>query len=265
MMRAYLLAAVLVSGANAQDGTCDDHRLSSGADAINKECCDEPTEDCTGGYPHVCNAGCAALVMPYWDDCSASLGELTDVFEGAVALCSETENDCFSMALQLDDITDALCCEGAGLPACPDVPPDSCTAGCASFIIPYWDGCSDIIGAMDDGSDPLFAAELTLMDAFATQCVVEQPPTSDADDICMPMLADIDALSDEMCCPGGFGGCPDGPPSTCSKDCAKFFEPFWAGCGPTVRAMDDGSADYAAQIASLDAFNTMCLAAHPKH
>jgi hypothetical protein len=32
--------------------------------AINAECCDEPTEDCSSGEPAVCNAGCAAVLVP---------------------------------------------------------------------------------------------------------------------------------------------------------------------------------------------------------
>ena len=32
---------------------------------INVECCDEPGEDCSDGYPASCNAGCAALLLPF--------------------------------------------------------------------------------------------------------------------------------------------------------------------------------------------------------
>eukprot|EP01045_Picozoa_sp_COSAG04_P034530 COSAG04_NODE_7601_length_1099_cov_1.453546_2_plen_179_part_00 len=33
-------------------------------DPINTECCDEPTEDCSSGYPATCNQGCARVPSP---------------------------------------------------------------------------------------------------------------------------------------------------------------------------------------------------------
>ena len=33
-------------------------------DEVSAECCDEPTEDCSSGYPASCNAGCAARLVP---------------------------------------------------------------------------------------------------------------------------------------------------------------------------------------------------------
>ena len=38
---------------------------------LNTECCDEPTEDCTPGYPMTCNEGCAAVLLPFQRACSA--------------------------------------------------------------------------------------------------------------------------------------------------------------------------------------------------
>ena len=40
-------------------GTCDATTLPSRTDAITTTCCDEPSEDCSTGYPQMCNAGCA--------------------------------------------------------------------------------------------------------------------------------------------------------------------------------------------------------------
>ena len=39
-------------------------------DPINTECCDEPTEDCSSGYPATCNAGCAAVLLPVQAACA---------------------------------------------------------------------------------------------------------------------------------------------------------------------------------------------------
>jgi hypothetical protein len=56
-------------------------------DAVNRECCDEDGEDCTGGYPRSCNAGCAAVFLPFWEDCHSALGKDSRSLEPVVALC----------------------------------------------------------------------------------------------------------------------------------------------------------------------------------
>ena len=57
--------------------------------ASNAECCDEPSEDCSSGRPSTCNAGCARVLVPYFDDCGAALGKAARQFEDVVALCAE--------------------------------------------------------------------------------------------------------------------------------------------------------------------------------
>eukprot|EP01049_Picozoa_sp_SAG25_P000322 SAG25_NODE_10_length_28450_cov_12.738775_2_plen_1259_part_00 len=57
------------------------------ANAVNVRCCDEPTEDCSSGRPATCNAGCAALFLPFWADCSSHLGAGASAFLGVVAQC----------------------------------------------------------------------------------------------------------------------------------------------------------------------------------
>jgi hypothetical protein len=56
----------------------------------NSECCNDKTEDCSSGAPATCDAGCAAVFLPFWRECGAALGsdwhrsaELT----GVVAEC----------------------------------------------------------------------------------------------------------------------------------------------------------------------------------
>ena len=71
-----------------QANKCSGPELASHTNAIAVECCDEPTEDCSDGYPHTCNAGCAGLLLPFWDDCRAALGKESSQFEGTVALCA---------------------------------------------------------------------------------------------------------------------------------------------------------------------------------
>jgi hypothetical protein len=43
--------------------------------ALAAECCDEPSEDCSSGTPATCNAGCAALMLPFRDDCLQQLAQ----------------------------------------------------------------------------------------------------------------------------------------------------------------------------------------------
>ena len=66
-----------------QANKCSGPELASHTNAIAVECCDEPTEDCSDGYPHTCNAGCAGLLLPFWDDCCAQLADLARVKLGS--------------------------------------------------------------------------------------------------------------------------------------------------------------------------------------
>lgn len=75
-------------GRRLQAGKCNGPELGTRTDAITVECCDEPDEDCSDGYPHTCNAWCAALLLPFWTDCRAALGKEASQFEATVALCA---------------------------------------------------------------------------------------------------------------------------------------------------------------------------------
>ena len=65
-------------------GSCD---LAARSQALNDECCDEPSEDCSSGRPATCNVGCAMVVLPFFDDCSDALGSSASEFDDVVALC----------------------------------------------------------------------------------------------------------------------------------------------------------------------------------
>ena len=41
---------------------------------MNAECCNEPGEDCSSGRPASCNAGCARVLLPFFDACGEALG-----------------------------------------------------------------------------------------------------------------------------------------------------------------------------------------------
>ena len=77
----------------APDGaTCETADLAKRAAAVTAECCDEPTEDCSSGQPAVCNAGCAAVLVPYFQDCHDALvdegGDVMAAVRAAVQQCA---------------------------------------------------------------------------------------------------------------------------------------------------------------------------------
>lgn len=67
------------------DGACGD--FNSRTDAINRECCNEPSEDCSTGRPATCNLGCAYVLLPYFKDCADALGDAAASFDDVVQLC----------------------------------------------------------------------------------------------------------------------------------------------------------------------------------
>ena len=72
-------------GAPAADACAD---LSSRTEAVNDECCNEPTEDCSSGRPSTCNPGCAHVLLPFFSDCSDALGAAGAAsFDDVVRLC----------------------------------------------------------------------------------------------------------------------------------------------------------------------------------
>ena len=76
--------------------TCKTSDLADRADAVARECCDEPTEDCSSGEPASCNPGCAAVLVPYYLDCREALraepgdGDVLAAVQRAVQQCDST-------------------------------------------------------------------------------------------------------------------------------------------------------------------------------
>ncbi len=90
--------------------------LSARANEVTEECCDEPGEDCTGGMPHTCNNGCAAVFLPFWEDCRSALGTLSHDFEAVASLCElqDTVPASTSLLSQLN----VQCSDGTAAPDC---------------------------------------------------------------------------------------------------------------------------------------------------
>eukprot|EP01049_Picozoa_sp_SAG25_P002056 SAG25_NODE_102_length_15486_cov_22.883278_3_plen_607_part_00 len=67
----------------AQQTSCGPMRFMS----IQTVCCDEPAEDCSSGAPASCNAGCAAVFLPFMTDCSVVLGAAAAQYQPVVVMC----------------------------------------------------------------------------------------------------------------------------------------------------------------------------------
>lgn len=142
------------------DTNCNAADLSSRSEAINRECCDEPGEDCSGGYPHSCNPGCAALLLPFWDDCQELLdGDARRLIEGTVAECEAIgTGTCGDLNNRIAGVN-VVCCSPPR--ECTGAEPDICTSECAaSFLGTLADCAAEMAGAFD----------IHAFDGFQTEC-----------------------------------------------------------------------------------------------
>jgi hypothetical protein len=73
---------------------CTISDVSARSSAVNAVCCDEVSEDCSNGQPTTCNSGCAAVLVPYLEDCRPILqasddgDALVDQLQNTLALCA---------------------------------------------------------------------------------------------------------------------------------------------------------------------------------
>jgi hypothetical protein len=65
-------------------GVCGN--FAARTDAVNVECCNGPSEDCSSGTPATCNAGCAGVFLPFWTDCGSQMPTSASLLP-VVALC----------------------------------------------------------------------------------------------------------------------------------------------------------------------------------
>ena len=124
---------------------CSAASVGARSSAVHAMCCDEPSEDCSGGQPHTCNADCAAVLLPYYDDCELAMpaGEVK-VLHPVVQLCqaSIVARDGESLAMQL-----LLSCDD-GTTA------DECVPRCSPALH------GDLLLANIDGEDSKYSCEL---------------------------------------------------------------------------------------------------------
>ena len=92
---AAILSACPTGGGGRPGPACTSNaELDAALEAVNAECCDEPTEDCSSGYPATCNADCAAVLRPLQAACAAfltsggkALAPVMHLIDAAVATC----------------------------------------------------------------------------------------------------------------------------------------------------------------------------------
>ena len=101
------------------DDSCDADELAWRMDGINSACCDDPSEDCSGGYPTACNTDCATLFLAFWDECRSALGKSSRNYEPVVAMCEAVVSAAPPLAQQLN----VACSDGTAAADC--VPPCS--------------------------------------------------------------------------------------------------------------------------------------------
>ncbi len=112
-------AEACVGHRRAQAGkeTCSD--LDSRSAEVTQACCDEPEEDCTGGYPHSCNADCAATFLLFWEECQTALGKDSRDFERVVALCTASAGTSGTASrLSLAEQLNLQCTDGTAAAEC---------------------------------------------------------------------------------------------------------------------------------------------------
>ena len=133
-----------------QGNFCGAADLSARLSALETICCDEPSEDCSSGFPTSCNEGCAAAMGTFWADCQTAFTatSTTDVeanMQTAVNLCAASTSD--NQALSLAELFN-LSCNDAQTPA-------NCVPDCEAVTHGY------VLLATIDGDDSSFNCHLT--------------------------------------------------------------------------------------------------------
>lgn len=69
------------------EGACHASDLQRRMDAVTAECCNQPSESCPHGMPLSCNAGCASVFLPFWNDCQSVVHGAADAYAELVSDC----------------------------------------------------------------------------------------------------------------------------------------------------------------------------------
>lgn len=155
--------ATCVAASNQLCNSCSNaEELQICSDAINGECCDEPTEDCSSGEPASCNAGCKAVLVPIQAMCEEYLNSVEYLAPVRAALSSAASKcprfspipagGCVEMAQYLDLLPEMskTCCGDQLDPLAENncmagYPFYSCSADCADQISRLNVGCAEFL------------------------------------------------------------------------------------------------------------------------
>jgi hypothetical protein len=139
---------------------------------LNSECCDEPSEDCSSGYPATCNSGCAALLLPLQAACadflaaSPMLAPVKATIDTAAATCPLPLPACTDyndMNTLLTPLNSECCDEPSE--DCSSGYPATCNSGCAALLLPLQAACADFLVA-----SPMLAPVKAAIDTAAATC-----------------------------------------------------------------------------------------------
>jgi hypothetical protein len=136
--------------------------LSACTTAVNDECCNEPSEDCSSGEPATCNAGCARVLLPVQARCDewltadqSGLGAfMKPLLDTAAANCQAPPPPpptCgqfaeYSALVSGSSALYAACCS-SGSSACTPagMPSDSCSPACATQVNAAYAACTEFL------------------------------------------------------------------------------------------------------------------------
>ena len=114
---------------------------------VNAECCDGPGEDCSSGYPSVCNAGCKTVLQPFRENCAGMLtsspawAPVRTLIDAAWATCPTTCDDDASFNEYIGGLEAACCPDAFAVLGHCDHTPTSCDATCAAVLFPLRQEC----------------------------------------------------------------------------------------------------------------------------
>eukprot|EP01048_Picozoa_sp_COSAG05_P014711 COSAG05_NODE_1692_length_4267_cov_7.040770_2_plen_453_part_00 len=156
---------------------------------VTQECCNEPKESCRSGMPTLCNAGCAAVVLPAVKACTAAGGALTNpankvlksAYMQVAARCTATVGDTSLCSTQMDLLTigrkiSKECCNEPK-ESCKKGMPTICNAGCAAVVLPAVKACTAAGGALTNPANSAFKRAYMQV---AAKCTATATPVAPA-------------------------------------------------------------------------------------
>ena len=148
--------------------------FNSAIQLLNAECCDEPSEDCSSGYPATCNSGCATVLLTVQSTCgeflstTSAMKPVKAAIDAAAAKCPPLVSSCttFTDFNDATNLVDAECCDEPS-EDCSSGYPATCNSGCATVLLTVQSTCGEFLSTTS-AMKPVKAA----IDAAAATCSV---------------------------------------------------------------------------------------------